>query len=77
MDITPDTDWQPGDPLYSPGSYTNYLFNWRDDSDSARCAPCHDSASWPAPRAHQGLGDRDELGELIARVHADREAGAA
>lgn len=61
-------NWQPGDPLYRQGGYTNYLFNFRYEAeqDDVECR-CPDRASWPEPHKGSGhrLPDGDELDRFI------------
>lgn len=62
-----DTTWEPGDPLHRPGSYTNYVFNWRDDPEIDQPGP--DAASWPEPRGRYTLPADDELSVFIEAHH--------
>lgn len=68
--------WEPGVPLYRPGQYTQYVFNFREEADSEVCS-CGDAASWPEPMGSRVLPQGDEIGDLIAAVRADREREAA
>lgn len=43
-----DSTWEPGIPLFGAGLYTNYLYNFREETDSEECK-CGDRASWPDP----------------------------
>lgn len=70
------TAWQPGDPLYLPAQYSQYVYNFRDDPDTEVCS-CGDAASWPEPASSRALKPGDEIGELIDSVRAERARAAA
>lgn len=61
-----DTDWQPGEPLYSRAQYRGYFFNFRPDNTVADVCACPDAATWPTPQARHDLGDGDELAPLTS-----------
>jgi hypothetical protein len=73
--VAAQADWQPGDPLHHRGQYRNYLFNFREDTDSEECH-CPDAATWPEPRGGSALAPGDEIGDLIRAERAAREEQA-
>jgi hypothetical protein len=52
--MTEEQEWEPGIPLYRPGSYRDYFYNFRPapgydpNVDDSECR-CGDRASWPEP----------------------------
>lgn len=64
----PEREWQPGDPLFRPSSYSNYLFNYRVDHDGPDPGP--DAARWPeaASSAHRLTEEVDAAFIARARI---------
>lgn len=74
------TEWEPGMPLYPPGSYRNYFFNFRDDVDHTcvtETCTSGDAASWPTPKSHHSLPEVDEITKEVQRLRRAQAPGVA